>query len=209
MDLNGIFLERYTVQEEIGSGSFGKVFKLQHNTKPKSFALKIDIRHKGSVFLEAKVLSDLQGAEGIPKLYKYGSNQQYSYMIIELLDKTLGELIKICGGKFTLATVASIMLQVIQRIESIHKKGYLHRDIKPHQILTGIKNKKRIYITDYGLANKFEVNNYHISYQTSCQRVGNPTFSSLNNHSGIRQSRRDDLESLAFLAIYLIKGRLP
>ncbi|OMJ79480.1 hypothetical protein SteCoe_20489 [Stentor coeruleus] len=208
IEFDKTILERYYIKDEVGTGSFGKVYKLQHLSKNKSFALKVDIRQKGSVLLEAKILADLQGGLGIPKLYKYGSTDQFSYMIVELLGPTLNKLLKQCKGKFSLATVVSIMLQLITRIEYVHKKGYLHRDLKPHQVLVG-RNPKMIYLTDFGLARKFEVNNYHISFQNSCPRVGNATFSSLNNHSGVRQSRRDDLESIAYMALYFLKGHLP
>lgn len=208
IEFDKTILERYYIKDEVGTGSFGKVYKLQHLSKNKCFALKVDIRQKGSVLLEAKILADLQGGLGIPKLYKYGSTDQFSYMIVELLGHTLNKLLKQCKGKFSLATVVSIMLQLITRIEYVHRKGYLHRDLKPHQVLVG-RNPKIVYLTDFGLARKFEVNNYHISFQNSCPRVGNATFSSLNNHSGVRQSRRDDLESLVYMALYFLKGHLP
>ena len=209
MEIGQIFLDRYSITEEIGSGSFGKVYKLQHIAKPKSFALKIDIRQKGNVLIEANILSELQGGIGVPKLYKSGKTDTASYMIMELLGMTVNNLLKNTKtGKFCLATTVSIIEQLISRIEFIHSKGYLHRDIKPHQMLVG-KNSKIVYLIDFGLARKFEVNNYHINYQSQCPRAGNASYSSLNNHSGVRQSRRDDLESVAYTAIYLLKGSLP
>jgi serine/threonine protein kinase len=205
---NQVFLSRYQIKETLGSGSFGRVFRLEHIQKNKSFALKVDIAQKGNVLLESKILSDLQKIPGIPKLYKSGMEDTYSFMILELLGQNLSKVMKSCSGRFSLGTVIIVMKQLLQRIEQIHLKGYLHRDLKPHQILLG-QNKRMVYITDFGLARKFEMNSYHISYQTSCPRTGNATFSSLNNHSGIRQSRRDDLESIAYLGIYFLKGELP
>lgn len=205
---NQVFLNRYLVKEEIGSGSFGKVFKVEDLNKPKSYALKVDIAQKGNVYLESKTLSDLQGITGIPKLYKQGMEDNFSYMILELLGQNLNKLMKNCGGKFSLSTVIMCIKQIIQRIENVHKKGYLHRDLKPHQVLLG-PNKKVLYLTDFGLSRRFEVNSYHISFQSSCPRIGNATFSSLNNHGGVRQSRRDDLESIAYMTFYLYKGMLP
>ena len=205
---NQIFLSRYIIKEILGSGSFGHVYRLEHIKNSKNYALKVDRAEKGNVMLEAKVLSEFQHTLGIPKLYKSGDLESYSYMIVELLGPTLNKLLKICQGRFSLPTVILVIKQLVQRLEQIHKKGYLHRDIKPQQILIG-QNKQIIYLTDFGLARKFEMNSYHISYQTTCHRIGNATFSSLNNHSGIRQSRRDDLESLAYLTFYFLKGSLP
>lgn len=205
---NQVFLNRYLVKEEIGCGSFGRVFKAEDLHKPKSFALKVDICQKGNVYLESKTLSDLQGISGIPKLYKQGIEENFSYILMELLGQNLNKLMKSAGGKFTLSTAIQCTKQILNRIEKIHRKGYLHRDLKPHQILVGL-SKKQLYITDFGLSRRFEVNSYHISFQNSCPRIGNATFSSLNNHSGVRQSRRDDLESIAYMTIYFLKGRLP
>ena len=205
---NQVFLSRYLVKEEIGSGSFGKVYRVEDINKPKSYALKVDIAQKGNVYLESKTLTDLQGITGIPKLYKQGMEENFSYMIMELLGQNLNKLMKTYGGKFSLTTVIMCIKQIIQRIEKVHKKGYLHRDLKPHQILLG-PTKKALYLTDFGLSRRFEVNSYHISFQNSCPRIGNATFSSLNNHGGVRQSRRDDLESIAYMTFYLYKGMLP
>lgn len=205
---NQVFLNRYLVKEVLGSGSFGKVFKVEDIHKPKSFALKVDISQKGNVYLESKTLSDLQGISGIPKLYKQGIEENFSYILMELLGQNLNKILKNSGGKFTLSTVLQCTKQILNRIEKIHRKGYLHRDLKPHQILLG-PSKKQLYITDFGLSRRFEVNSYHISFQNSCPRIGNATFSSLNNHSGVRQSRRDDLESIAYMSIYFLLGRLP
>jgi serine/threonine protein kinase len=208
MEIDTIILERYVVKEELGKGSFGKVYRIQHLYKNKSFALKVDITQKGNVLLEAKVLKELQGGLGIPKLYKCGSNNESSYMIMELLQSNLNTLMKKSNGNFTLPTVVSVILQILSRLEYVHMKGFLHRDIKPHQMLIG-QNPRMIYLTDFGLAKRFQMNTHHISFQQNCPRTGNATFSSINNHTGIRQSRRDDLESVAYMAIYLLKGQLP
>ena len=123
LELGNNILERYSVKEEIGTGSFGKVYKLQHLHKIKCFAVKIDIRHKGNVLLEAKVLSDLQSGVGIPKLHKFGTTEDFSYMIVELLGATLNKVLKDLRGKFSLSTVVQIMQQLVERIEFVHKQA--------------------------------------------------------------------------------------
>ena len=205
---NSVFLDKYLIKEQIGCGSFGRVYRLEHSDSLRSYALKIDISHKGNVLMEARTLSEIQGLVGIPKLFNHGIEEDYSYMIIELLGSNLHKVLKDCNGKFSLSTVIFCIKQILERIESLHKKGYLHRDLKSHQILLSL-NKKLLFLTDFGLSRKYEMNSYHISYQSSCPRIGNATFSSLSNHSGVRQSRRDDLESVAYMSFYLAKGVLP
>ena len=205
---NSVFIKKYLIKEQIGCGSFGRVYRLEHPDSLRSYALKIDISQKGEVLKEARTLSEIQSAPGIPKLYHHGLEEDYSYMITELLGSNLNTVLKDCNGRFSLSTVVFCIKQILERIESLHKKGYLHRDLKPHQILLSL-DKKQLYLTDFGLSRKYEVNSYHISYQSSCPRIGNAVFSSLNNHSGVRQSRRDDLESVAYISFYLLKGKLP
>jgi serine/threonine protein kinase len=107
-----------------------------------------------------------------------------------------------------------IGIQVLNRIESLHNSGYLHRDIKPDNFLIGTGDKKsRIYMIDLGLSKKYVVGSgetgTHIEYNTGKSFTGSFRYSSIRNHKGIEQSRRDDLESIGYMLIYLAKGILP
>ena len=98
-------------------------------------------------------------------------------------------------------------IQALHRLEFIHSFGIAHRDLKPQQFLVGSNNL--LYLVDYGLARKFKIEGNHIPYQSNCSRAGNSTYASLANHLGIHQTRRDDIESLSYMAISLINGKLP
>jgi serine/threonine protein kinase len=100
----------------------------------------------------------------------------------------------------------------ISRIEYIHSQYYIHRDIKPENLLVGLNHESHIInIIDFGLAKKYrdEATHFHIPYQTYRSLAGTARYVSLNAHSGIEQSRRDDLESLAYIFIYFLRGSLP
>ena len=74
------------------------------------------------------------------------------------------------------------------------------------------KNKKNtnFYIIDFGLAKRFKDNSgKHFAYRENRNLLGTIRYVSLNMHKGIEYSRRDDMESLGYLWIYLLKGRLP
>jgi casein kinase 1 len=200
--------EKYKLEAVLGSGGFGKVFRVKSLKNKKQYALKLDLKRKGQILTEAKILAEIQTAPGIPKLYDKGKTENFSYMVITLLGDNLSTMLKNCGGRFTLGTVANVGTQLLNRVEYLHSKGYIHRDLKPQQFLLDQLNTM-IYLVDYGLAKKFLIAKNHIPFQTHCPRAGNSTFASLNNHMGIRQSRRDDLESISYMLIYMFKGKLP
>ncbi|CAG9316099.1 unnamed protein product [Blepharisma stoltei] len=208
MEVNDIFLNKYKIESVLGSGGFGKVYKATNIKTNKQVALKTDIKTRGVVISESRLLRKLQSIEGIPKVYESGKADKTTYMVFELLGLSLGNAMKKNGGK--LPAIASVLagLQLLTRLEHIHGFGVVHRDIKPHNCLFDL-NCEVIYLIDFGLAKEFMIGQLHQSEQSGCSCVGNSSFASLGNHMGFRQSRRDDLESLGYLMIYLIKGRLP
>ena len=131
---------------------------------------------------------------------------------MELLGTSIEDLFQKCDCKFGLKTVLMLSEQMINRIEYMHDKGYIHRDIKPDNFMTGVgKNKNTIYIIDLGLAKKYR-DNYtgeHIIFKEGKSLTGTARYASLNTHLGYEQSRRDDLEALVMLMIYLMLGKLP
>ena len=122
-------------------------------------------------------------------------------MIMELLGPSLSRIQKQQGGRLQIDTVIPILIQALHRLEFIHSFGIAHRDLKPQQFLIGSNNI--LYLVDYGLARKFSIDGSHIPYQNNCSRAGNSTYASLSNHLGIHQTRRDDIESLSYMAVAL------
>lgn len=100
----------------------------------------------------------------------------------------------------------------ISRLEYIHSRHFVHRDIKPSNLLIGTgEHCDTISIIDFGLAKQYRDKNTHahIPCATDYALVGSAAFASINNHRGLEQSRRDDLESLAYVLIYFLRGSLP
>ena len=97
-------------------------------------------------------------------------------------------------------------------IEYIHSRNIIHRDLKPENLLIGVgPRSNRIHIIDFGLSNQYRdpETNIHIPYRDDFPLIGTARYASLNAHMGIEHSRRDDIESLAYILIYFMHGRLP
>jgi len=204
-------LSNYRIIKKIGSGAFGTVYKAETKDTKQPVAIKIEENKKGSrLEYETIVYKEIKDEIGFPKIYEIKKTKKQIICVMEQLGPSLEDLYEFCGRKFSLKTTLMIAIQILNRIESLHNAGYVHRDIKPDNFLIGMgKNKSRIYLIDMGLAKKFIVADQHIEYGTDKSFTGSFRYSSIRNHKGIEQSRRDDLESLGYMLIFFFRGKLP
>lgn len=200
---------------KIGSGSFGEIF-LALNMKTKSeVAVKVESTKTKpqSLVYEAKVYSRIRGGPGIPQVYYFGADRvrELNILVMDLLGPSLEDLFKFCGGKFTYKTTIMLADQMIERVEWLHSKNLIHRDIKPDNFMMGIGvNCNTVFLADYGLAKRYRNSmGKHIKYRDDKCLTGTARYASVNTHYGSEQSRRDDLESLGYVFLYFMKGKLP
>lgn len=145
-------------------------------------------------------------------MYYAGHEGDYNVLVMELLGPNLEELRVYSGGKFSLQTTLMLADQMIARIEHTHENFYLHRDLKPNNFSIGIGMRLNvIYLIDFGLGMTYKnkLTGTHITFKDKKEIVGTIRFASVNAQDGMEQSRRDDLESLGYVLIYLIRGALP
>jgi len=206
--------QKFRLGRKIGSGSFGDIYMGYNIASNEEVAIKLECtktKHP-QLHIESKIYRLMQGGVGIPTLKWCGGEGDYNVMVMELLGPSLEDLFNFCSRKFGLKTVLLLADQTISRIEYIHSKNFIHRDIKPDNFLMGLAKKGNlVYIIDFGLAKKFRDprTHQHIAYRENKNLTGTARYASINTHMGVEQSRRDDLESLGYVFMYFNRGSLP
>jgi casein kinase 1 len=205
---------KFRVGRKIGSGSFGEIYiatNIQTNEQVAVKMEKVSTNHPQLLY-EARLYRVFQGDPGIPQIFWFGVEGTHNVMVMELLGQSLEELLQSNKGKLHLKTVLLLADQMIRRIEYIHHRSYLHRDIKPDNFLLGLGSKANtVYVIDFGLSKRYKDSrsNAHIAYRDGKSLTGTARYASLNTSLGIEQSRRDDIECLLNVFVYLLKGSLP
>jgi len=206
---------KYRLGRKIGSGSFGDIYLGTNINTGEEVAIKLEsvkTRHPQLAY-EYKVYRILAGGVGIPNVRWFGREGDFNVMVMDILGPSLEDLFNFCSRKFTLKTVLMLADQMLARIEYVHTKNFIHRDLKPDNFLIGLGRRKlnQIYIIDFGLAKRYRDprTHRHIPYVEGKSLTGTARYASINTHLGIEQSRRDDLESLGYVLMYFNRGQLP
>ncbi|KAF8111584.1 hypothetical protein N665_0074s0111 [Sinapis alba] len=205
---------KFKLGRKIGSGSFGELYLGVNVQTGEEVAVKLEsvkTKHP-QLHYESKLYMLLQGGSGIPNIKWYGVDGEYNVMVIDLLGPSLEDLFNYCNRKLSLKTVLMLADQIINRVEYMHTRGFLHRDIKPDNFLMGLGRKaNQVYIIDFGLGKKYRdlQTHRHIPYRENKNLTGTARYASVNTHLGVEQSRRDDLEAVGYVLMYFLKGSLP
>ncbi|KAF8878625.1 kinase-like domain-containing protein [Infundibulicybe gibba] len=205
---------KYRLQRKIASGSFGDVYHAKNVISGGEFAVKLepvdaDLPKLGHEWAVYKALG--RGA-GIPRVRWYGMDRGYRAIVMNLLGPSLEDLFESCFHRFSLKTVLQLADQTVSLVEYIHNHHFIHGDIKPENFLINLQDSPcQVNIIDFGLSHSYRnsITLDHIPYEREGHLVGTPRYASINGHRGIKQTRRDDLESLAYILIYFLRGSLP
>ncbi|OTB09207.1 hypothetical protein M426DRAFT_51256 [Hypoxylon sp. CI-4A] len=206
----------YRVGKKIGEGSFGVIFEGTNLLNNQQVAIKFEPRKSDAPQLrdEYRTYKILVGCPGIPNVYYFGQEGLHNILVIDLLGPSLEDLFDHCNRRFTIKTVVMVAKQMLSRVQTIHEKNLIYRDIKPDNFLIGRPGTKAanvIHVVDFGMAKQYRdpKTKQHIPYRERKSLSGTARYMSINTHLGREQSRRDDLEALGHVFMYFLRGGLP
>lgn len=221
----------YRVGKKIGEGSFGVIF--EGKSRPRNLkytltllgtnllnnqqvAIKFEPRKSDAPQLrdEFRTYKVLSGSPGVPSVYYFGQEGLHNILVMDLLGPSLEDLFDMCGRKFSIKTTVMVAKQMLTRVQTIHEKNLIYRDIKPDNFIIGrpgTKTANVIHVIDFGMAKQYRdpKTKQHIAYRERKSLSGTARYMSINTHLGREQSRRDDLEALGHVFMYFLRGGLP
>ncbi|KAG9151001.1 hypothetical protein Leryth_003115 [Lithospermum erythrorhizon] len=219
----------YKLERKLGKGGFGQVYvgrRLSGGSVTDragagalEVALKFEHRNsKGCNYgppYEWQVYNTLGGSHGVPRVHYKGRQGDYYIMVMDILGPSLWDIWNNNAHTMSVEMVACIAIEAISILEKLHSRGYVHGDVKPENFLLGppaTPDEKKLFLVDLGLATRWRDLNtgLHVDYdQRPDVFRGTVRYASVHAHLGRTSSRRDDLESLAYTLIFLLRGRLP
>lgn len=217
LETENLVAGRWKLGTKLGAGAFGEVYMATDMDSGEVVAVKMERvgnRHPQLMY-ENRVYKWLNNASsdivGVPRPRYYGPMGTYNVLVMDLLGPSLEDRLNECGRSLSIKSVLMIAVQAMRRIEFVHSRSFLHRDIKPDNMLMGNNDGSTVYLVDFGLAKRYRdhVTKQHLPYRDGKHLTGTARYASVRTHLGMEQSRRDDLESLGYVLVYLHKGSLP
>ncbi|XP_073140299.1 casein kinase 1-like protein HD16 isoform X2 [Henckelia pumila] len=219
----------YRTERKLGKGGFGQVYvgrrvsggSISERTGPGATEVALKFEHRNSKGCnygppyEWQVYNTLGGSHGVPRVHFKGRQGDYYVMVMDMLGPSLWDVWNNNSHTMSVEMVACIAIEALSILEKMHSRGYVHGDVKPENFLLGppgTSDEKKLYLVDLGLATRWRDGNtgVHVDYdQRPDVFRGTVRYASVHAHLGRTGSRRDDLESLAYTLVFLLRGRLP
>ncbi len=196
---------------KLGTGIFSDIYAGTLDSTKEAVAVKIQKKNKYNyVSNEIMIYKKLNGLEGIPKIYWSGKFDGNDTIVMQVLGQSVQKYFYNHNKKLSLWEIKDIGIQALNILESIHNRGIVHGDIKPSCFYLGLNEKFKIYLADFGFAFGFNNNltGNHKPFKKGVYSSADPKFCSKNCCRNYQKSRRDDIESLGYILVYLMKGFL-
>lgn len=222
ISVGSIINQKWRVCGELGSGTQGVVYAAVDIESGQHFAVKTQRINplQSALIAEYRAYSTIlqnnrsSNFLGIPWVYHYDEDEDgtVALMIMDKLGPTLTQLFAIQGGLFSRKTLLMLFKHILISIQNVHESGYIHRDIKPDNICMGRGEKAGfVHLIDFGISERYinEETGEHVKMVKDGSFSGTIKYASVHALSGVTSSRRDDLESVIYVMMYLWKGTLP
>ncbi|PXF40375.1 Casein kinase 1-like protein 1 [Gracilariopsis chorda] len=217
-DFSGKCFNRYVLREKLGKGSFGTVYSATNLDNGRLFAAKLEVKRKHTVpslWKELQIYRRLHKRSRIPAIPRIYHYEEQDNVCVMIMDKAGGHIDRDEAGRprtLPIESVLKIAYHGLMTLKKVHKKGLIHADLKPNNILQNpFGNSPCMYIVDFGLAKSFYEpgTKKHIEMKSDPRVVGPITYATVNTHDYLTPSRRDDLETFGYVLVQLFKGKLP
>jgi len=203
---------RYKIESILGEGAMGIVYKAQDPIIKRTVAIKLIKMGQGVSESEKKEFyerfyreAQISGTLNHPNIvgiYDIGEEQGMPYIAMEFIEgKTLSEVLAE-QGRFDIESAVKVLSQVASALDYAHKKGIVHRDIKPGNIMMG--EDTRCKIMDFGIA---KLQNSSLT-QTGAF-LGTPSYSSPEQITEGTIDHKSDIFSLGTVTYEMVTGFLP
>lgn len=200
-------IHRYKLENLIGKGVFGEIWKAIDVLNNERVAIKMEYIKDELLLLknEAIIYNYINHQEGFVTLKYYGTNEETYFMVMDLLGKNISQMKNDNEIDYTFSIF--LFYQMILRIQYLHENYLIHQDIKPDNFMMDNKNENILYLIDLGFCKKYKTSTRHIPIAYNKSIIGTPHFVSENILNGIQGSRRDDLISIFYVFIFCIVSK--
>lgn len=199
-----IVLNKYVLLESLGAGSFGSLFKGQNLRTKELVAIKMEVPGRGDlVKREARLYLHLQGTPGIPRVKWFGTWSGTHCMVLDLLGASLAQ-VRRAHGPFSQTQFVRVGLKMLDVLETLHAKGFVHRDVKPDNFLLGRENDdSQLFMVDLGFCVPWLDEGRPKTLRPLNGLVGSLNYASASAHQRRGLGPLDDLESMCYVMWFL------
>jgi serine/threonine protein kinase len=226
--LGRVIAGKFEIQELLGVGAMGRVYKAHNSALDKRVAVKVlsvpdgvkDPSHAIRFKAEARAASRIDHENSV-QILDFGTDgpDNLMYIAMELLQgQNLGEVLKRVG-KLSQLRACNIMMQVLGVLQSAHRNGVVHRDLKPANIMLVKKRGDEgevndfVKVCDFGIAKVMEVGNENDATAMTMTRAGavfgTPAYMSPEQARGEKIDFRTDIFSCGVILYRMIAGKTP
>jgi len=191
---------KYKFEGYLNRGNYGSVIQCSYNNN--KYAIKCDTDSK-LLKHEANIYKELRSIKNISTLVDFFVIDNTSYMVLNIFKLNLKDYKdRFFNSQYYIERSIYLIIKVIDIMKDIHNLGIVHRDLKPPNIC--LNTNLEPYIIDFGMAKKIIFDKKHIEERAIKNIIGSPNYISLNVINLIEPSRRDDIESIIYIIIYMI-----